>query len=191
VYDLDALAAVVDADGDVLVTDSYSSGPISGGSAGWWASPADPSGQSLGALSGAAAVIEGLPTNVASAYLGAAALSAGQIAYLTGAQYYSEQIHVLTIATGTTRTVAEFPGVVDVEGLDLSGHELAWAQQSGVPVSMEGPAPNGGSLFTCTGETIDPPQLTSLDLRYLPSAPIIVGPALPAADEPPCTSRVI
>lgn len=192
VYRLGALDTQVDADGDVLVTDSSTAaGPISGSSAGWWASPADPSGQSLEALSGGATVIEGLPNNVASADLGAAALSAGQIAYLTGAQYYGEQIHVLTIATGATRTVAEFPGVVHVEGLDLSGNELAWAQQSGVPVSAEGPAPNGGHLFTCTEETIGPHQLTSLDLRYLRSAPIIVGPPLPAADEPPCTSLIV
>jgi hypothetical protein len=96
----------MDTAGDVLVSDSI--GFI--GRFAWWGGPATPIGRSL--------QLTGEPS-----------LSEGRIAYATYGGGV-EQIDVLDLRTGRSRTAVEFPGSARVEGVGLGRATLAWAQQS-------------------------------------------------------------
>jgi hypothetical protein len=118
----------------------------------------------------------------------AAVLSDGRVAFFsTGGQ----AIDVKDLYTGTTRTLVRFAGSVsadgprgEAEGLSLSGNELAWVQQSSVLQVTR-------TQFreTCTSVPLSPVEIASVDLRRMPSSPVVVnGAPIPAqyANEPAC-----
>jgi hypothetical protein len=181
----ETLTTQVDEHGDVVVTSSFFRPPAPQ-SLGWWATPADPVAHRLGSL-----VTVGQPIpevdRSEEAPTGAATLSAGRIAYVTGGpSEREERIDLLDLRRDTSRPVAEFPGVVGADGLDMSGNELAWAQQSTPP---EGGRESlaGGGIFPCQVVALGSVELTSVNLSNIGGSPPHIGPPLPAADQPPCT----
>src|SRR4029077_5441996 len=174
------LATQVDPLGDVLVTSTFFVPPAPQ-SSGWWATPADPAGHQLRSLATAGRGISRSPSAGPSPITGAAALSTGRIAYVTGGPHSEERIDLLDLHGGTHRSVANFLGVVGVVGLDLSGDELAWAQQSTIPEGSSGPVPGGGFSFSCDVGPLGPVQIASVDLRRIHARPLRIGPPLPAA----------
>jgi hypothetical protein len=123
-----------------------------------------------------------------------AVLSDGRVAFLSpdAGNPESMTIDVRNLLAGTTRTVVVFSGSVSADGLALSGNGLAWSQQSTVVNVVSGPAPGGGSFESCTPVALSPIELASLDLRDIPSSPVVVrGVPVPPqyANEPPCIER--
>jgi hypothetical protein len=123
-----------------------------------------------------------------------AVLSAGRVAFFSADAGNSggRTIDVRNLLAGTTRRVVVFTGSVSADSLALSGNELAWAQQSTVVNVLSGPAPGGGSFESCTPVPLSPIELANLDLRNIPSSPVVVhGVPIPPqyANEPPCIER--
>jgi len=121
-------------------------------------------------------------------------LSDGRVAFLStdAGDPESMTIDVRNLLAGTTRTVVVFSGSVSANSLALSGNELAWVQQSTVVNVLSGTAPGGGSFESCTPVPLSPIELASLDLRDIPSSPVLVrGVPIPPqyANEPPCIER--
>ena len=83
------------------------------------------------------------------------------------------------------RTVVVFAGTASGEGLALSGNELASSQQSAVVNVVTAT----GASYSCTPVPLSPVELASLDVRDIPSTPVLVSgvPVPPQyANEPPC-----
>lgn len=172
----------LDNQGDVLATSTtfHPPAPIS---AGWWATPGAPRAHALSGLATAASVLgdpesPGIPK-------AAAAISNATIAYLTsgpneGAR--EKRIELLDLHTDADRPLVEFPGELDLVGLDLGDGQVAWAQQPTVPEGRR-----EGGTFSCTVKPLGPVELSTLGLRRTAESPEVVGPPLPAADQPPCT----
>jgi len=118
----------------------------------------------------------------------AAVLSDGRVAFFSAG---GEAIGVKDLHTGTTRTIVRLAGSVsadgprgEAEGLSLSGNELAWVQQSSV---LQVTRTQFGE--TCTSVPLSPVEILSVDLRRLPSSPVVVsGAPIPPqyANEPVC-----
>ncbi len=120
-----------------------------------------------------------------------AVLSDGRVAFLStdASNPESTTIEVRNLLAGTTRTIVVFSGSASADSLALSGNGLAWAQQSTVVNVLSGPTAGGGSFEECKDVPLSPPELTSLDLRDIPSPPVVVsGVPIPPqyANEPPC-----
>ena len=120
-----------------------------------------------------------------------AVLSDGRAAFLStdASDPESTTIDVRNLLAGTTRTVVVFTGSVSANSLALSGNGLAWAQQSTVVNVLSGPTAGGGSFESCTPVALSPLELASLNLRDIPSSPVVVsGAPIPPqyANEPPC-----
>ncbi len=120
-----------------------------------------------------------------------AVLSDGRVAFLSTDASSPEgiTIDVRNLLAGTTKPVVTFSGSASADSLALSGNGLAWAQQSTVVNVVRGPAPGGGSFESCTPVALSPIELASLDLRDIPSSPVVVrGVPVPSqyANEPPC-----
>jgi|GEM_PF-3709252 hypothetical protein len=183
----DTLLADVDDAGDVLVT---ASGFIPPGwhTEGWWATPRQPSAHELGSIVTANVVHSSSRSPLPQQVGGAASLSAGRIAYATVGATSGEQIKVLDLRSGAIRPVVDLEGFLGVLGVDLSGDELAWAQQGS---RLEGGSEvRGGGVFThCQWVTLGPVQLTSVALRDLPLQPLHMGALLPPGYRPPCIMR--
>jgi hypothetical protein len=173
----DASAVQVDSRGDVLVTSGC--GAVSPGqlahiarmpclTSWWWAR---------------ARSAVGHQTTLGSD----AVLSDGRAAFLPSA---GGGIDVRDLLHGTTGTVVAFSGSVSplYEGLALSGTQLVWAQQSTV-VNVVRTA----NSQTCTSVPLSPVELASLDVRNIPSSPVLItGAPIPLqyASEPPCGERL-
>jgi hypothetical protein len=113
-----------------------------------------------------------------------AVLFDGRVAFLEG-----RTLDVRNLVAATTRPVVTFTGSASASSLAFSGNELAWAQQSSVLNVLRGPAPGGGSFESCTSVALSPVELASVNLRDVPSSPIVVrGVSVPPqyANEPPC-----
>lgn len=120
-----------------------------------------------------------------------AVLSDGRVAYLSNdaSNPQGMTIDVRNLLAGTTRTVVLFSGSAVANSLALSGNGLAWAQQSTVLNVVRGPTAGGGSFEECKDVPLSPPELASLDLRDVPSPPVVVsGVPIPPqyANEPSC-----
>jgi len=120
-----------------------------------------------------------------------AVLSDGRVAFLStdAGSPESTTIDVRNLLAGTTKTVVVFTGSVSANSLALNGNELAWVQQSTVVNVLSGPAPGGGWSESCTPVALSPLELVSLNLRDIPSLPVVVrGVPVPPqyANEPPC-----
>ncbi len=120
-----------------------------------------------------------------------AVLSDGHVAFLStdASGPESTTIDVRNLLAGRTRTVVVFTGSVSANSLALNGNGLAWAQQSTVVNVLSGPTAGGGSFENCTPVPLSPLELASLDLRDIPSSPVVVrGVPVPPqyANEPPC-----
>jgi hypothetical protein len=123
-----------------------------------------------------------------------AVLSDGRVAFLSTDAGSPEgmTIDVRNLLAGTTKTVVVFTGSVSANSLALSGNELARAQQSTVLNVVSGPAPGGGSFESCTPVALSPLELASLNLRDIPSSPVLVrGVPIPPqyTNEPSCIER--
>jgi hypothetical protein len=153
----------IDGGGDVLVTSTSFLPPGPAIAHGWWGNATTPNGRSLGETG----------HNVAS-------LADGRIAYTTE-QAGVEQIDVLDLASGTTRTLVTFPGSAEVEGVGLGSTQLAWAQQS------FGFTPPTTSGFSCVSRvSAGPTELLETSLSA-PGLPIVVdGATVAPAGAPPC-----
>jgi hypothetical protein len=122
-----------------------------------------------------------------------AVLSDGRVAFLStdASNPESMTIDVRNLLAGTTRTVVVFSGSASADSLALSGNGLAWAQQSTVVNVLSGPTA-GGFFEECTRVPLSPLELANLDLRDIPSSPVVVrGVPVPPqyANEPPCIER--
>jgi hypothetical protein len=121
-------------------------------------------------------------------------LSDGRVAFFSGGDclfgLLGGTIEVTNLLAGTTRTVVVFSGSLVGDGLALSGDGLAWAQHSAVFNVETGVEPGGGSSYeSCGYVPLSPVELASLDLRYIPSSPIVLsGVPIPPqyAHEPGC-----
>ena len=172
----------VDDNGDVLVTEGCCGAPP-----GQFAHIAQPPPIRSGWWWARAGSTVGHETRLGSD----AVLSDGRVAFLStdASDPESTTIDVRNLLAGTTRTVVDFTGSASANSLALSGNELAWAQQSTVVNVLSGPAPGGGSFESCTPVPLSPIELASLDLRDIPSSPVLVrGVPIPPqyANEPPC-----
>jgi hypothetical protein len=115
----------------------------------------------------------------------AAVLSDGRVAFFSTG---GEAIDVKDLHTGTTRTLVRFAGSVsadgEADGLSLGGNELAWVQQSSV---LQVTRTQFGE--TCTPVPLSPVEIASVDLRRMPSSPVVInGAPIPPqyANEPVC-----
>ncbi len=174
----------VDDEGDVLVTTSHFI-PPGPQSEGWWATPGDPVEHSLGRLDaarplGSAASAGG----VGAGYSAEAALSGGRIAYVG-----DERLELLDLRRGTRRTVAEFPGLVGVLGVDLGGGELAWAQQASRWEGGSETTADGGRTCRADLVALAPVELITVETARLAARPRRIGTPRPGGDQPPCPLR--
>jgi hypothetical protein len=177
----------VDDLGDVLVIETtHRPIPAPRGASGWWASPGRPIAHQLPQLLSTGPAISKTNSLPESIPTGAAALSHGRIAYATGGGYSGETIKLLNLRTGRARTAVHLQGETGLLGLDLSPNDLAWAQQSTVPVGTSRLV-GGGRLTTCTIVPVGDAQLMSIRIGSLPASGIAIGKPLPAVDQPPCT----
>jgi hypothetical protein len=118
-----------------------------------------------------------------------AVLSDGRVAFFSAdsclfAGAPGGSIEVKNLLTGTARTVVAFSGSLGGVSLALSGDRLAWAQQSTVLNVVRNPG-----MEECGYVPLSPVELTTLDLRDIPSSPTAIGgvPIPPQyANEPPC-----
>jgi hypothetical protein len=155
-----------DAAGDVLVTSPCcdTANPVSSVGAvvppaAWWASPDSPIATSLG-------------TELQSSPV----LSAGRVAFAGWSPAQNAQaLSVMTLATGTTQTVATFPGTAHVEHVGFSGTVIAWAQES---------------FGWCGTPALGPIQLQTADLRDVPSPITEAGLPEPGPPPPGCVVAV-
>jgi hypothetical protein len=171
----------LDHNGDVLVTEGCCGAP------GQLAHIAQPAPRRSGWWWARAGSTAGHETQLGSD----AVLSDGHVAFLStdARNPESTTIDVRNLPAGTTKTVVAFSGSVSATSLALSGNELAWAQQSTVVNVVSGPSPGGGSFESCTPVALSPIELVSLDLREIPSSPVVVrGVPIPPqyAHEPRC-----
>jgi hypothetical protein len=167
---VERVSTQVDDRGDVLVLSSFFR-PPAGGSVGWWAKRGGPV-RELGLLAG--------PSG--------AALSDGRIAYARKSESGGQQrLVVLNLRRGSSRVVADFVGEAKVTGLDLSGGELAWAQDDTAPVVRSEVLANGATSERCQVVQLGPVRLRSIDLRAVRGGPLQIGAPLPVIDQPPCT----
>lgn len=123
-----------------------------------------------------------------------AVLSDGQVAFFPTdvSNPGGMRIDVKNLLAPTTRTIVAFSGSISAEGLALSGNELAWSQQSTVLNVVRGQTADGGSFEECKDIPLGPIELASLNLRDIPSSPVVVsGVPIPAqyANEPACIIR--
>jgi hypothetical protein len=172
----------VDNNGDVLVTEGCCEAPP-----GQLAHIAQPAPRRSGWWWARAGSTVGHETHLGSD----AVLSDGRVAFLSpnAGNPESTTIDVRNLLASTTRTVVVFTGSVSANSLALSGNKLAWAQQSTVVNVLSGLSPGGGSFENCTPVALSPLELASLDLRDIPSSPVVVyGAPIPPqyANEPPC-----
>jgi hypothetical protein len=172
----------VDDYGDVLVTEGCCGAPP-----GQLAHIAQPAGTRSGWWWARAGSTVGHETHLGNG----AVLSDGRVAFLSteAGSPESKTIDVRNLLAGTTRTVVTFSGSASASSLALSGNQLAWAQQSTVLNVLSGPAPGGGYFESCTTVPLSPPELASLNLRDIPSSPVVVrGVPIPPqyANEPHC-----
>ena len=122
----DQVSTQLDSHGDVLLTGSFFLPPVASAE-GWWGNRRNRVGHALEGLVVGANPEPFVRDDVSPAV--AAALSDGLLAYATYSRDI-ETIAVRNLSTGTTRTVARFPGSAGVLGIGLHGTHLAWAQQS-------------------------------------------------------------
>ena len=119
-----------------------------------------------------------------------AVLSDGRVAFFSSdaSDRERETIEVRDLLTGSTRTVVAFSGTVSPKSLALDGNRLTWAQQSTV-VNVVSSKTAAGFTESCTPVPLSPVELTSLNLRHIPSSPVLVtGAPIPPqyANERPC-----
>jgi hypothetical protein len=153
----------LDAAGDVLVTSTFFEPPGPGVAHGWWGNATTRTGRSLGETG----------RNVAS-------LADGRIAYTT-VQAGVEQIDLLDLESGTTRTLVTFPGSAQVEGVAVGKARLAWAQES-----FGFTPPSTGGNRCVSRVSVGPTELLETALSA-PRLPLVVdGVAVAPAVGPPC-----
>jgi hypothetical protein len=172
----------IDSAGDVLVTATIPVGPTLS-ALGWWANARSRVGRPLEGVA-SIELPQGYPepttSSVSYPVSVAAALSDGRLAYTA---YVSgtadeEAIEVIDLAANTTRTVVSFPGSAGVLGVDLSGTELAWAEQSlGYDTGM--------GCAIGDGRALTPVQLTHASITS-PEPIIEPGLPVPPSTEPLC-----
>ena len=124
-----------------------------------------------------------------------AVLSEGRVAFFSreGDDRNAAPIIVKDLLDGATRRVVAFSGSVSATKLTLYGSRLAWVQQSTV-TNVEDTTTARGRLYSCTEVPLSPTELASVDLRKIPSSPIVVsGAPIPPqyANEPPCIEAEI
>ena len=123
-----------------------------------------------------------------------AVLSDGRVAFFsfTAGGADDETIDLRDLRSGGTRTLVTFTGTVNASSrlfglearLALSGDSLTWSQQSSVLEVIR-----TQQSETCRLVPLSPVELASVDLRHIPSSPIVVnGPPIPPqyANEAPC-----
>ncbi len=101
-------------------------------------------------------------------------------------------IDIKNLLASTTRTVVVFSGSMSAESLALNGNQFVWAQQSIVVNVVRGPVAGGGSFEECKDVPLSPLELARLNLRDIPSPPVVVsGAPIPPqyANEPPCIRK--
>jgi hypothetical protein len=169
----------VDSHGDILVTSesgapgelAHTARPFMPPPVWWWAR----AGSSVGH----------------EAHLGRdAVLSKGRVAFFSreGSDRNGAPIVVKDLLDGATRTVVGFSGSVSATSLALHGSRLAWAQQS-IVISVVSSETAQGLFYSCTPVPLSSVELASLQLRDLPSSPLVVtGAPIPPqyANEPGC-----
>jgi hypothetical protein len=122
-----------------------------------------------------------------------AVLSEGRVAFFSreGGDRNGAPIVVKDLLDGATRTVVAFSGSVSATRLALYGSRLAWVQQSTV-ISVVSSETARGRFYSCTPVPLSPVELAGLELRDLPSSPVVVtGAPIPPqyANEPVCVVR--
>lgn len=114
-----------------------------------------------------------------------AELSGGRVAFFSSdPSDGAETIDVADLRAGVTRAIVTFPGTASASSLGFSGNGLAWAQQSTVVNVTKTP-----DTYSCTRVALGPLQLVSVDLRSVPSSPLVEdGAPIPPqyAHEPMC-----